>query len=219
MGCEVILMVKTAKGIGSLPQDMTRDRALRKMSNLARAASVLCRVIGVLQILAVVLWLGWTAFRVVPLALQGDGSLQPVTGGDAIGVAFVQRDGKTVMTIVDSDGRATLALVLSWLAYAAALAIGSRFFQRISLSRRPFERARALDLAHIGMLLVVIGVVVPFASAAITFAGLLAAGYQGSYSVPLFLHAPAFITGLSIMVLARVFEYGCILQEQDDRLL
>ena len=76
-------------------------------------------------------------------------------------------------------------------------------------------------LMEIGQLLMFQGLVLPIAGSALTWALLRIIQYQGNLELSIIgpYQGCSIIVGLVLMAIARIFEYGCILQEQDDRLL
>lgn len=101
----------------------------------------------------------------------------------------------------------------------AVLFLGARFFGRIAKTGKPFCRERARELGLIGKLVIVMSFA-PCLLMIVTMAigHLVLRDWPASYDIALFSYG-ALACGLLILAFAKVFEYGCILQEQDDELV
>lgn len=102
----------------------------------------------------------------------------------------------------------------------ALLALGARFFGRIAKTGEPFRRKRARELGAVGVLMVVMS----FAPGILLYAtmrigvALLQSSWPIAYGIDAFSYG-LLACGLLVLAFAKVFEYGCILQQQDDELI
>lgn len=95
-----------------------------------------------------------------------------------------------------------------------------RFFSAIEKAGRPFDLECIRILRQIGHLFLIGGAAVKLFGAIVT--GLILSGFGGSFTDALggqHLDLSMLFTGLIISLIASVFQYGCILQKQDDELL
>lgn len=134
---------------------------------------------------------------------------------------------ETAYLMFEADGSVPLAGGLARTASLAfgmaVLAVGARFFHRIGLSGRPFERPRARELSIIGALALAAAIVPNAIGLAIsTWAyNTYLIQYQFVWGAwgPGAVDGWLVALGAFVLMMARVFDYGCILQDQDDRLL
>ena len=101
----------------------------------------------------------------------------------------------------------------------AMLFLGARFFGRIAKSGEAFRRERARELGLIAKLAIVLS----FAPGVLVWTtlkvgALLLPEWPVAYEGNLFSYGPV-VCGCLLFAFAKVFEYGCILQEQDDGLV
>ena len=103
---------------------------------------------------------------------------------------------------------------------ALAIALSAyRFFSAIEKAGRPFDLECIRILRQVGHLFL-IGVAVKLLGAIAT--GLILSGFGGNFTDALggqLLDPSMLFAGLIISLIASVFQYGCILQIQDDELL
>lgn len=71
----------------------------------------------------------------------------------------------------------------------------------------------------VGLLLVCAGLVAPLAGTLLAVLGLVVSGFRDSLSLSMAFEAASLLAGLVVIVFGRIVDYGCILQEQDDRLV
>lgn len=103
---------------------------------------------------------------------------------------------------------------------AAALFFGARFFGRIAKTGEPFRQERARELGLVAKLVLVLSIV-PCLLMLLTMVigrALLGSAWPCSYEVGLFSYG-TLVCGFLLAAFAKVFEYGCILQQQDDELV
>lgn len=101
----------------------------------------------------------------------------------------------------------------------AMLFLGARSFGRIAKSGEAFRRERARELGLIAKLAIVLS----FAPGVLVWTtlkvgALLLPEWPVAYEGNLFSYGPV-VCGCLLFAFAKVFEYGCILQEQDDGLV
>ncbi len=174
-----------------LPDDGRRD-PLERLESICRIIGRLLRIGLVLQVVAVV------AFAIVSLqtgvlsalTLTADGNL----GGD--------------LSNLPSGVGNLVSLCLT----IPALWLGQRMCDRIVRDHRPFERDCAADLYKCGILMLLAGFV-PFAVSLPLV--IIVPGGGDPYDLQLALA----MSGAIVIAVSRIFDYGCILQAQDDGLV
>lgn len=96
-----------------------------------------------------------------------------------------------------------------------------KFFGAIGESARPFELERARELAQAGKTLLYMGYIPNLVGYFINLAVYAAAGPDSAQTLATaaIIDGNCLVLGLCVYLLARVFEYGCILQHEDDGLV
>ena len=194
-------------------KDISRADALSEISSLSTVAAFFCRIGYIISGLQMAAILVTVLIVLIPGTVQGQFHFVENGAGDILyqsldgtfWVGFIQ-DNKTFVS-------QALSAILRFLIFSTAV----DFFKAISKTEKPFVLARAYNLKRIGALLVLLGVV-PDALGVVSI--WLSHPYTAgmSYGVSIFDTAPL-AAGIIVFVFARVFEYGCVLQEQDDALL
>ena len=95
-----------------------------------------------------------------------------------------------------------------------------RFFSAIEKAGKPFDLECIRILRQVGHLFFIGGAAVKPFGAIVT--GLILSGFGGNFTDALndqLLDLSMLFAGLIFSLLATVFQYGCILQKQDDELL
>lgn len=94
----------------------------------------------------------------------------------------------------------------------------ARFFAGVAVTARPFELARAAEVKRVALILLVLGIVPGPLGNALAYGAARLAGLSFSFDALGSVSIPFITIGVLVAALARVFEYGCVLQDQDDRL-
>lgn len=186
-----------------------REQAIAKLRKLTRYCKwgTICTIVALaLALLAVI---AIELLFILPSLSQGF-CLQSVehTAGEGPFLALVGASEQTPLMLVAHDGHTAIALS----AY--------RFFSAIEKAGRPFDLECIRILRQIGHLFLIGGAAVKLFGAIVT--GLILSGFGGSFTDALggqHLDLSMLFTGLIISLIASVFQYGCILQKQDDELL
>lgn len=189
--------LKAARELDSRPVgSITREEASLSIGRFARAAASICQLAFGLVIAGLV---------VCCLA-----ALLVATG--VIDAAAMAKSLSEEGTNLGSLMNIGFEIYLFWLL--------KRFFGSIGANARPFELERARELGKVGKTLLYMGfipgVVGNLLSLVMQRAGLLAAAEFPSEVV---LNGDCLVLGLCVCLLARIFEYGCILQAEDDGLV
>ena len=191
-----------------------REQAIAKLRKLTRYCkwATICTIValalGVLAVIAIELLVilpslsqGFCLQSVEILALVGTSEQTPLM--------LVAHDGHTV---IGSGMMTCLALAIALSAY--------RFFSAIEKAGKPFDLECIRILRQIGHLFLIGGAAVKLIGAIVT--GLILSGFGGSFTDALggqHLDLSMLFAGLIFSLIASVFQYGCILQKQDDELL
>lgn len=198
-----------ASGKGAI----SRDTALEKMGRLASVMGWVCRIAGTIALAVTALSMGTVLS--IALGAVNAGATVRMGGG---GIALTTPAGGTSVALLDG-GRNAIGVFLGMLLCVSALLVAGRFFSAVAATRRPFTTERACDLRRIGILLMVAGLGSRLAGMVATLAVFAAFGYDGSWSFAELFDPAALAAGVCVLVFARIFEYGCVLQEQDDGLV
>ncbi len=133
----------------------------------------------------------------------------------------VEEQGEGALFITETAPLPYMVRLLSFGGLGLAiLFLGARFFGRIAREGSPFRRERARELGCIAGLIIVASFapgLLMLASMAVGVA-LVGSDWALSYEFDLVNYA-LIVCGCLLLVFAKVFEYGCILQEQDDGLV
>lgn len=218
--------------------DQGRHGAISRLVDAAWAGMWLCRVGCALCAIGIALQIGTIAAS-FPASIGDVFSWESVGYGynDAAGISRIEvylvKDKRAGFVpdasylLFEADGSMPLASDLARatsLAFGAAvLAVGARFFRRVGSSGRPFERPRARELSAIGLLAIAAAVVPNVVGLAVstwaTNAYLMWPQFVWGAWEPGVVNGWLVVLGAFIVMMARVLDYGCVLQEQDDRLL
>ena len=191
---------------------------LRKLTHICKCATICTTValaLGLLAVIAIELLL------ILPGLSQGS-CLQSVElqAGEGPCLAIVGTNAQTPLMLVAHDGHTAIgSLLMTCLALTIALS-AYRFFSAIEKSGRPFDLECIRILRQIGHLFLIGGAAVKPFGAIVT--GLILSGFGGSFTDALgdqLLDLSMLFAGLIFSLIASVFQYGCILQKQDDELL
>ena len=215
-----------------------RERLIQRLADAANSGMWLCRVGCVLCVFALVLQLV-SLVSSFPADWREVFTWESVGYGytDGLGMSHIQgylveepdetRDPARSYLMFEADGSVPLAKTYAACASLAfglgVLAAGERYFRRISISGRPFESPRVRELKVIGVLVVLAAIVPNIVGLAIstwTYNVYLTQG-QFTWGVwePGVVNGWLIVLGAFVLMMARVFRYGCKLQDQDDRLL
>lgn len=198
-----------------------REQAIAKLRKLTRYYKwgTICTIVALaLALLAVI---AIELLFILPSLSQGF-CLQSVehTAGEGPFLALVGASEQTPLMLVAHDGHTAIGSgMMACLALAIALS-AYRFFSAIEKAGRPFDLECIRILRQIGHLFLIGGAAVKLFGAIVT--GLILSGFGGSFTDALggqHLDLSMLFTGLIISLIASVFQYGCILQKQDDELL
>lgn len=187
-----------------------REQAIAKLRKLTRYCkwATICTIValalGVLAVIAIELLV------ILPSLSQGF-CLQSVEfeAGEGPILALVGTSEQTPLMLVAHDGHTVIgSAMMTCLALAIALS-AYRFFSAIEKAGKPFDLECIRILRQIGHLFLIGGAAVKLIGAIAT--GLILSGFGGNLSM--------LFAGLIFSLIASVFQYGCILQKQDDELL
>lgn len=191
---------------------------LRKLTRYCKWGTILTIVALALALLAVI---AIEDLVILPSLSQGF-CLQSVELEASEGpiLALVGTNEQTPLMLVAHDGHTAIGSgMMACLALAIALS-AYRFFSAIEKAGRPFDLECIRILRQIGHLFLIGGAAVKLFGAIVT--GLILSGFGGSFTDALggqHLDLSMLFAGLIISLIASIFQYGCILQKQDDELL
>lgn len=225
---------------------LTRGEADRRIRGTARVASALCWVAATLALalaawsLFAAAWVTWssaqasgtdlaTAFLTTSEA-SGDFVLaetdpqDPVYRHDDEGnVVGMAQTGAGTVSLRGNPLQLTARGVVSAGLSGAAFALAALLCGRVRRTGEVFSPRRARELGAVGWLLLLAGVLPPLVlNVAWPVVTGLTRSLGLSYSMSLPVMREDFVlcaAGLLLVAVARMFEYGCILQKQDDELL
>ena len=204
----------TSKLFSNPRMDISREGALSDMSSLARIAVLICRIGGFITGVWAVLSIAAIVGALFYGAMDGGRFVSDGAGG----ILFQTTDAILTFGIL-SDGSPLVTRALFSLFCCRAFGRAIDFFRAIAKSGLPFKRVRARELQHIGALLVLGSLISgPVGIVSILLVTSLS-GAPLSWSITDVFQIGSLAVGIIVFVFARVFEYGCILQEQDDALL
>lgn len=191
---------------------------LRKLARICKWATICATVAIALGVLAVI---AIYDLLILPSLSQGF-CLQSVEleAGEGPILALVGADEHTPLMLVAHDGHTAIgSAMMTCLALAIALS-AYRFFSAIEKTGRPFDLECIRMLRQVGHLFLIGGAAVKLFGAIVT--GLILSGFGGNFTDAFggqHLDLSMLFAGLIISLIASVFQYGCILQKQDDELL
>ena len=195
----------------------SREETLASMARLSRKAEIASRAIAVLAVLRGILLL---VFAVPTISRMAEAGVSVERAGQPTDqVTLVAADGMTALSLLTTEGHSFVSTVVRICLFAAAACIAARFFGAISSTKRPFALERARDLTRIGILLIVEGLCAKLVGIVCAVAVMHVLGYLGSWSTGDLFEWMPLALGVFVLALARVFAYGCVLQEQDDGLV
>lgn len=198
-----------------------REQAIAKLRKLTRYCKwgTICTIVALaLALLAVI---AIEDLVILPSLSQGF-CLQSVELEASEGpiLALVGTNEQTPLMLVAHDGHTAIgSAMMTCIALAIALS-AYRFFSAIEKAGRPFDLECIRILRQVGHLFLIGGAAVKPFGAIVT--GLILSGFGGSFTDALgdrLLDLSLLFAGLIISLIASVFQYGCILQKQDDELL
>ena len=203
------------------PEAGDRARALSELAGEAKWASRACRFVAVLMVLGIVVIVLFFVGLIVPKFIAEGASLKSIAsaGTGFTGIELTTPERTATFTLVSEDGTTTIGKWLGYLCVLAALIVASRALAIIASTRSPFSYARWREMKIVGLLLVCAGLVAPLVGTLLTVLGLVVSGFRDSLSLSMAFEAAPLLAGLVVIVFGRIVDYGCILQEQDDRLL
>ena len=191
---------------------------LRKLTRYCRWATICTAVtlaLGLLAVIAIELLL------ILPSLSQGF-CLQSVEleAGEGPILALVGANEQTPLMLVAHDGHTAIGSVMMICLALAIVLSAYRFFSAIEKAGKPFDLECIRILRQVGHLFFIGGAAVKPFGAIVT--GLILSGFGGNFTDALndqLLDLSMLFAGLIFSLLATVFQYGCILQKQDDELL
>lgn len=196
-------------------QTITELKKLARMCKWASAGIAALIALGVFAVAAISLLV------IRPSFFQGM-RLQSIDlkSGEGPCLALVGSDAQSPLMLVAGDGHTAIgSLLMACLAFAIALSVCS-LFSSIEKTGRPFDLECIHILRQVGHLFFIGGAAVKPFGAIVT--GLILSGFGGNFTDALddqLLDLSMLFAGLIFSPLATVFQYGCILQKQDDELL
>lgn len=196
-------------------QTITELKKLARMCKWASAGIAALIALGVFAVAAISLLV------IRPSFFQGM-RLQSIDlkSGERPCLALVGSDAQSPLMLVAGDGHTAIgSLLMACLAFAIALSVCS-LFSSIEKTGRPFDLECIRILRQVGHLFFIGGAAVKPFGAIVT--GLILSGFGGNFTDALddqLLDLSMLFAGLIFSLLATVFQYGCILQKQDDELL
>ena len=225
---------------------LTREEADRRIRGTARVASALCWVAAALALalaawsLFAAAWVTWssaqasgtdlvTAFLTTSEA-SGDFVLAETEPQDPVyryddegNVVGMAQTGAGTVSLRGNPLQLTARGVVSAGLSGAAFALAALLCGRVRRTGEVFSPRRARELGAVGWLLLLAGVLPPLVlNVAWPVVTGLTRSLGLSYSMSLPVMREDFVlcaAGLLLVAVARMFEYGCILQKQDDELL
>lgn len=120
---------------------------------------------------------------------------------------------------LDASGASRLPNFIELVMLVPVFVLLRQFFGGIGSTGRPFELERAKELSQVGALMLWMGVLAGPVGNLLTWLFSMWMGFEFSVENIGQVALPAFILGIFAFLFARVFEYGCILQQEDDGLV
>lgn len=196
-------------------QTIAELRRLTRICKWATICATAALALGLFAVIAIDLLL------ILPSLSQGF-CLQSVElqAGEGPCLALVGANAQTPLMLIAHDGHTAMgSVMMTFLALAIALS-AYKLFSIIEKAGRPFDLECIRILRQVGHLFLIGGVAVKLLGAIVT--GLILSGFGGNFTDALggqHLDLSMVFAGLIISLIASVFQYGCILQIQDDELL
>ncbi len=178
----------------------SRDKTLNRMA-------ILCRVMSVVFVLASVVCALAFLIGVVLFAMGAFGYDFFITSGGW----NPNEPGYSQCEIVTEGVTFALFAALALTSYIIAF----KMFSTIAKTRKPFVRARARELKGIAWVNVACAVLPAVIAAIVSTAGFGTPYIPEDFSVDY----ETIFNALILITFAYIFDYGCILQQQDDELL
>ena len=210
------------------PEEST-DAILASVSANARGACACCVVAALILFISFVMSMARIGHVAVPAIARGGATVEntaPVTleregdgtsqGRGDTSVELVWGDRHVQLIAWDGSSAVTESVQLAL--FTAVALVGVRFFSQVAKTRRPFETPRARELFACASLVLISGFVPIFVSSVIVLSVFPTFGYSGAWAIGSASWPQVFL-GLIVFIFARIFQYGCLLQEQDDALL
>ena len=200
---------------------ISREQTITELKKLARMCKWVSAGIAALIALGVFAVAALSLLVIRPSFFQGM-RLQSIDleSGEGPCLALVGSDAQSPLMLVAGDGHTAIgSLLMACLAFAIALSVCS-LFSSIEKTGRPFDLECIRILRQVGHLFFIGGAAVKPFGAIVT--GLILSGFGGNFTDALddqLLDLSMLFAGLIFSLLATVFQYGCILQKQDDELL
>lgn len=233
----VVGVVRVIGRMGRVDSAVPREEQLDKLAREAKVAQWFCGAIAICTAAAFVIILVSTVLAASRLAsdpaakiVSGQTERTTVENGvttvQTVGDLRIQvvsdessEAGGAGVLILDAEGKSVLSALIAIALFSVMAWNGSQFFDGIARTRRPFEVERAAELMRVAHLALAASIAQPVTGLLIQSILLPLIGYQGSSSVAGMFDLPLVAAGCVAYFFARVFEYGCVLQDQDDRLL
>lgn len=206
-------------------RELGREQTIERMTKeLRRAGGFFAASAGWL-IAALVIGFLIIAFLMLPAFIDKGCQVQPMPARPDEGFSGIELAGPDrvpYLILVFDDGVSLVTGIGYALCGIAASLRARRMLRNMADTGRPFDLDRARELMRIGQLLMCTAFVVPLLGQGLTRGLLLLVGYAGDMP-PLsgggLIAVFCIMLGVVLMAIARIFEYGCVLQDQDDRLL
>lgn len=206
-------------------RELGREKTIERMAKELRRAGGFFAALAGWFIAILVIGFLIVAFLMLPVFIDKGCQIQPMPASPGEGFSGIELAGPDrvpFLILVFEDGIPLATGIGYSLCGIAASLRARRMLRNIAETGRPFDLDRARELMRIGQLLMFMAFAVPLLGQGLTRGLLLLVGYAGDMP-PLngggLIASFCIMLGVVLMAIARIFEYGCVLQEQDDRLL
>ena len=177
-----------------------QEKTLKRMARLCRAVSVIFYITAVVAALAALLGMLYAVFGIFGYEwMLSEG----IVGASEPGFSHCE-------IVVDG-----ITLALYSLIVCASFFIAARLFGTVARTRRPFVRERARELKGVAWLNIVASILPALVSAAISLGAFATPYVPDGFSIDY----DTIIGSLVLLAFSYIFDYGCVLQQQDDELL
>lgn len=199
---------------------LTREDTLARIGKLASDMELACKL-GMVILVFGLLVTAYLSFAVTVPGLDGAVSKVLMDGEAFAGVVIANGETGVSLELVSEDGETILSGLLMLIVWMIADWRAARFFHGIVETGRPFELDRARDLKRIASALMRWSAVLFFVNLAFerVLLAIVPGGEAVGFGVAPNLPFAPYVAGGLLLAIARIWEYGCILQEQDDALL